>query len=1562
MKIQEKLEMARRELLDLGLRNGLINYRPLKSKGVEVVGEMPAQLLQALVYEQKALTFLPAPESKLPPKELLASPIMDQAIDDMPAQTIAPRKATNSLLTIHPATELPKRLLNTYYAARTILEEQGVNLLYLALGMLRWYETPTTPLERRAPLLLIPVQLERKTITDRFYIRWTEGDLEDNPSLRAKLKAEFGMDLPPLPEELDLNAYFGAVEYAVQSAPRWTVDHQAVALGFFSFSTLLMYDDLQDEKWPAHAQPSQHPILQALLQTGFAEPPPALAEDAHLDAHIAPLDLAQVVDADSSQIRAMADIFHGRNLVIQGPPGTGKSQTITNIIAEAIQREKTVLFVAEKMAALEVVKRRLDTIGLGDACLELHSHKSNKKNFLAELRRTLDAGKPKSTDFQQDVQTLLKKQEILNQHSLAMNTPIRQTGLTVYQIYGELLQLQKQLADVTLPALDGQPMMAWSGEKFAHVLDLTQSLQTLLGQIGVPQQHLFWGSQLLVYLPADRRRLKESCQQALAATQQLSQKGEQLASEMGLEMPADRPQALLLTQAAHKALAAPSFVGVQIHAPEWLKQGQEIISALAAGSRLAQLHQQYQSWLIPEAWTQELLPVRQAYQAHAHKWYRFIFKEFRQAQNRLKGLCQKELPKGMVAQKELIEAILEAQRLQPLLKQHQPLLEQLWANHWQGEGSDWDYLQATADWLVLTYQQVENGGMPAQLLPYIATGISPTTLSPYLAQLETALNHHTDTLNHLLQTLQLDETAHLGNGQKVAQLPFAHQQQLVSAWLAQPDALQDIVNYNAITQKFRAANFPQLLPIADSFPLAHLHLVDLLRRTWLEATLDLALSDYPHLATFATATHEHDLHRFCELDQRLFLINRTRLADLHWQRLPRHTANNGQLAILQREFEKKARHLPIRKLMERAGNAIQTIKPIFMMSPFSIASFLPPDTLTFDLIIFDEASQVRPVEALGAILRGKQTIVVGDSQQLPPTSFFDKLGETLTEDDQTESSPTAEIESILGLMRAQGAAQQMLRWHYRSRHESLITLSNAEFYNNQLIVFPSPDAAKKEVGLHFHHLPHTTYDRGKSRTNPQEAQTVAQAVIDHAQNSPHLTLGVASFSVAQTQAIQDELEHLRHQNPHLEPFFAAHPAEPFFVKNLENVQGDERDVIFISVGYGRTADGYLTMNFGPLNQTGGERRLNVLITRARRRCELFSNLTADDIDLNKTTARGLIALKRYLKYAQTGSLDLPAAPHRTADALFDAEVAHALHQHRYTVEHQVGSIGFYLDLAITDPHQPGRYLLGIECDGATYHTARSARDRDRLRQQLLEGLGWKIHRIWATDWFLHPQRELARLLQAIDQAQKQGSTPPLPKPNPAFSVERQTLAPASANLPALPDYQLTLLPTHSSLPLTSLPVIQVADWLVKIVQIESPIHVEEASRRLLQLTPDAKIGNKTKSHIQTALDHATRKKLIHQKGLFLWQPHQPPTPRNRTHLPATSRKLEYIAPEELLLAIELTVKQSLGLQKEAIPQAVCQLLGFSRTPDSAKATFPPLIDQLLHDQRLILQGDFLTIP
>ncbi|MGV3588726.1 MAG: DUF3320 domain-containing protein [Adhaeribacter sp.] len=1559
--IAAKLEAARRELLDLSLRNPLLNYRPLKSRGVEVVNEIPATVYRILVKEGKAMSFLPINAKTA---VTLGEPTPEPGVEEEPT----PEQSDNKLQTKETPAKLDARLLDTYHSARMFMEEQGVSILYLALGSLTWYEAENSTEGRSAPLILVPVELERTTARERFQVRFTGGEIGSNLSLIARMKADFDIILPELPEaeEINVGQYFDEVWRRVVGRKGWVINSKAITLGFFSFGKFMIYNDLDEANWPDTSKPQQHRILNALLlDQGFTEPASHISEDAHLDEYLAPATTRQVVDADSSQTLAILDVNQGRNLVIQGPPGTGKSQTITNLIAEALGQGKTVLFVAEKMAALEVVKRRLDKVGLGVACLELHSHKTNKKDLLQELNRTLELGKPKTQTLDSDLKLLEQVRSRLNDYADAVNTPVGVSELTVYTIFGRLMQLRKKYAGVVLPRLVLPAFLNWTLDEFKSREVLVEETQARLKQIGQPTNLLFWGSQRKTLLPSEQNRLEPALEAAAAATQSLREATGQLAQTLTLPALETIPEAENLSKIAYRLQQSPRYQGINLGSDVWLQQATDLQKLIAAGKQVAVIRRQHESVLLPEAWdAPDMLPIRQDLMAYGDKWWKFVSSPYRQSKKRLAGYTQTGLPADNAGQLALVNAVLEAQRQQKIVTQYAELGKTAFGTQWQADASNWDQLDEVSRWATALHQAVEKGELPTAVITYLTQEPNLATLKPLQQALEAALQEQNARRLEITQQLQLNDTQRFGEHNDLRNPTFREQEALFLVWRQHLDELHQVVAWNNLTDRLQDAGLQKIINLANTWTEAAQYLTVAFAQTWLEALLEKAYEERPALLHFERASHEEVIQKFTHLDNLMLAYNQTRLAALHYNQLPLHEAG-GQLGILRREFEKKSRHLPIRQLMAKAGKAIQTIKPVFMMGPLSIANFLPPESLHFDLVIFDEASQVKPVDALGAILRANQVVVVGDSRQMPPTSFFDAL--VKEEEVVEEENFTADVESILGLFAAQGAPQRMLRWHYRSRHESLIAVSNQEFYENRLVIFPSPDAGRKKAGLVYHHLPATFYDRGKTRTNPKEAERVAQAIMEHARNSPNLSLGVAAFSMAQMQAIINHLEILRRENPELESFFMGNPNEPFFVKNLENVQGDERDVIFISIGYGRTEEGQLSMSFGPLNGIGGERRLNVLITRARLRCEVFTNLSPDDIDLTRTQARGVQAFKTFLSYAQNGQLTLAAGNSEALESPFETLVYETLTQAGYEVAAQVGSAGFYLDLAIVHPTQPGRYSLGIICDGAGYHQARTARDRDRLRQLVLEGLGWRIYRVWSTDWFRNPEAEQKRLLRAVQKA-LQENTESQPQSNGQVAqvlpqIQREEVkAPAPNN--ALPLYEIASLKINTGArELHEVPAAELAKWVEKVVQVESPVHQEVVLERLAEGAGVNRVGPRLRLAFATALDRVVLAGAVKQSGEFLWLPEQTTPPlRDRSNLPADSRDLELISPEELSGVILKVVEEALGLALPEAAPAVTRLLGFTRCTDYMRERITLIIDELLQAGKLVKQGEQLHLP
>jgi very-short-patch-repair endonuclease len=730
-----------------------------------------------------------------------------------------------------------------------------------------------------------------------------------------------------------------------------------------------------------------------------------------------------------------------------------------------------------------------------------------------------------------------------------------------------------------------------------------------------------------------------------------------------------------------------------------------------------------------------------------------------------------------------------------------------------------------------------------------------------------------------------------------------------------------------------------------------------------EALLKKAFYEHPELSKFFGDTHEHKIRSFTELDRKIIELNRLRLMWKLYQKLPNirtEASPNSELGILKQQFERKRGRMPIRQLLKHTSGLIQKINPCFMMGPLSVALFLDPRAIKFDVIIFDEASQVRPEDALGALLRGHQAAIIGDSRQLPPTTFFDKMIADEMDDPETIPSMSSGIESILNLCNV-SFPSKTLRWHYRSRHESLIALSNAEFYDNKLFVYPSPMKRSKDIGLSFIHLPDTIYDRGKSQINRNEAKIVAQAVFEHYKKYPKKSLGVGTFNIKQQQAIIDEVTALRLQHPEMEKHFREDVPEKFFVKNLETIQGDERDVIFLSVGFGKDKNGQLYQNFGPLNQEGGERRLNVLITRARERCVVFSNFTWRDLRINESSGPGIRILKSFLQYAESGDVSCSTISGGDSESPFEDAVYEFLVSNNYEVHKQIGCAGFRIDMAIVDPQQPGRYLVGIECDGAQYHSSQVARDRDRLRQQILNGLGWKIHRVWSTDWYRNSVETKQKLIETIERlkAHPPDNTESIHPDEPRTNGNSDLiidLQPDTQNLTIqnnqaqIPDYQFFSLPNHD-FDLNEISQHDLEEIICDIVEIEGPIHIEELIQRLRVNSNNSRISPRIRERILRSCRKLSTRGTIWQQGEFLWQPSSPDSIL-RKRLPEQGINIDWICDQEISEAIDYILQKQYATTREDLITTSLKIFGLQRRTDRAIPKIDDVIEHKIQTNEL----------
>ncbi|MGI8782105.1 MAG: DUF3320 domain-containing protein [Acidobacteriota bacterium] len=1585
--VRELLDRSRRELLDLSARNRLLSI-PVNSKSARIVqvhDELSEQLFRLLVVEKKTLSFLPGQQARgVQLFDTDGSPetgtdLKDEEIglpqpenDEEPTIGLARRHVDTRLQTTLSPEGLQRRLLGLYGDARTIIEEQGVNILYLALGHLKWLEAEQSDTPRYAPLILVPVELQRKTASERFHLRWREEDIQENLSLAEKLKTEFAIKLPPFPEDDDFSVskYFEEVTNTIATAKRWEVLPNAITLGFFSFAKFLMYRDLDPKNWPDGDMLLKHHCLTGLLLDGFPHGEPLLSGEVHLDELIPASRLDHVVDADGSQTLAIEEVRRGRSLVIQGPPGTGKSQSITNLISTAVLDGKRVLFVAEKLAALEVVKRRLEREGLGPLCLELHSNKSNKRAVIDQIGRTWKLGHPRAPDHEALVPELEQSRGILNQHAKSLHERLTPSDLTPFFIMGRLTLLGDRGREATTVTFAGAKN--WTAGDLRERRKLVYELTSRVNQIGLPGQHPWRGVCKGTVMQIDLAPLETLIRSFVSRLCELRETYQLVASSLSQSEPSNLLECERQRVTCEYVTKAPALDKQALCNGVWDAGINGLRDLVMEGLKLATVLTQVGSQVTESTWDKDFSQARANLAAYGRSLFRLFNGDYRRALAQMRGALTVQLPKAFSDRIAIADQIVTGQRSLRAIRKGDSLGQSAFGSLWRREKTDWNQLEAILNWVA----KQREAGLDANFRQLFARLPDHDHVARIVETFTTRLSAVREEAKGLVNELDLD--CHIAFGQKdIETVPLKALAERCQLWLSQMEALSHWNNYFIRARHARELGLASLVEGLETGAIHPEALLDCFDRAYFSELLRDVNRQKPNIVQFDGFLHDTRVLEFTQLDRKRLALAKYRTLLRHCQGMPLSNSGVGAAGIVKGELEKKRNLRTVRRLLKDAGSVVQAIKPVFMMSPLSVAQFLEPGAVEFDLLVIDEASQVQPVDALGAIARCKQIAVVGDSKQLPPTQFFTRLTTESSEPDDEEAAQVVEakdIQSILGLCCASGLPETMLRWHYRSRHHSLIAVSNHEFYEDKLFIIPSPYSESTELGLKFNYVPEGVFDSGASATNRIEARAICRAVINHARKSPDLSLGIAAFSIRQRQAILDELELLRRENPDTEAFFNSHPTEPFFAKNLENVQGDERDVIFISVGYGKNAQGYMAMRFGPLSNEGGERRLNVLISRAKKRCEVFSSVTADDLDLNRASGRGVAALKTFLSFAETGRLAVAQQSGKEEESPFEEAVRRAVESLGYEVHPQVGISGFFIDLAVVDRERPGRYLLGIECDGAAYHSSRSARDRDRLRQAVLEDHGWVIHRIWSTDWFQRPKEQLQRVAAAIERAKVAvDETDHRGAPTSEMSV--------SAGCDVTIEREIT--PDRSGADLTGsatpyceanfevprgrdphqLATSEMAQILLRIVNQEGPIHEDELVVRVRDLWDLGRAGGRIQEAVASGVSSlVVSGRCIREDG-FLSIPGAPVVVRNRESASSSLLKPERLPPAEIRAAILALIDANHGATQQEIPAAVANVLGFRRTSDQIRKAIDAQTVKLLQQGALCeINGLLKTAP
>jgi len=1347
------------KLLDLTLRNRLLNFKPGK-KFMKVVTHDVGDLEDALAA---------GGEFKLVAKRSLADMGDPRSEEDFKAEhgiTSAEQHAKAVLSKKEICFDVEKDKLQDYATvifreAKNALDETGSNSLYLALGTLCWKETSEAETVLKAPILLVPVKLKRGAVGSGIRLERLDEETIFNPTLMQKLAIAFDISLPYVDGQLptdnsgvDVDKIFATLRKKVEDLKGFEVIKESY-LGLYSFAKYLMWRDLSINSHDLLKNKVVDHLVNHHGENFQDEGEAVRPED--LDRDFSPQSLYTPLLADSSQLAVICTAEKGRNMVVEGPPGTGKSQTITNLISHFLANGKTVLFVAEKMAALEVVHNRLADIGLAEFCLELHSTKAKKSEISKQFVQVFDCADTKFvTDWDREAQRLAALRNELNALVSVLHKRHR-NGLSVYEAMGWTLMRDKELARFDWVDSDAHDY----NEKGA-LEDFVGDLAALATRLSKIAGHPLNEVKKIAWTPSWQDSLLDTAKQCIEQVANIEACLTDFAILVKVDANLVSLNQLKSIDELADALMMVSQMSVESASQVFSTQERKKLDELVRhGNARALLWSNFVNF-DPDLKTLKAAPLKLQWRAATQDWWPKSWLSKRKVSNQIRLFS---LAKTRVTD-EVMDSFLD--NLAKLNVEDQYLQENAsvglasLGEVFKAENTDWNKAAAHLSWMEGTAQAVQKAfefqmdqleaarNTLRMMLTDQGESFAPGGRLYNVAQAyREAYSAFTSVFTSLKELSGNSEL--LGGHSQVGVLGRIRLAQ--AQWQAHTQEIQPWCKWNDSRSKALSLGLQGLI---ERVELGVVGLGDLKQyfvvsyaNWWLRSILDKE----PLLANFSGASQAYKIEEFQKADERFQKLTIQYVQAKLRGKIPTGSELSGDLkdavGFLRREAQKQKMHRPIREVLNKTASVLPRLKPCLLMSPQSVAQYLSTSNQLFDVVIFDEASQIPTWDAVGAIARGKQLICVGDPKQLPPTNFFSASDSSGNFDDES----LIEMESILDECLSCGMPLSRLVWHYRSRNEGLITFSNFQYYGSDLLTFPSPVEIDNSVEFVDSK---GVYEPGKSRTNKIEADKIVEEIERHylAGEGNKLSIGVITFNSTQQALIEKLLDARRLANRKLDEAIEQADTEELFIKNLENVQGDERDVIFFSITFAKDATGKLSMNFGPMNKEGGHRRLNVAATRARHKVKIFSSLRPEDIDLSRTNSRGVADLKAYLDFALHGVRVLAEQAVPTGqepDSPFEMQVIEALRNRGWRVVPQVGVSGYRVDMAVVNPHAQGKFLLGIECDGATYHSAPSARDRDRLRQLILEGLGWNIHRIWSTDWWFNLEIPLKALLTRLDE-------------------------------------------------------------------------------------------------------------------------------------------------------------------------------------------------------------------
>lgn len=1605
-----RIDYWKQQLLDLTLRNRLLNFRETKQT-IPLVCPEPEELEDELAADSAFSILAQTPMmAGLDPRALTRQ--AENNFQDPVAVDLRNELAAKRLRSSLTEEELAKRLLDLYRRARLDMEESGSNTLYLALGMLEWKEDKESERIFRAPILLIPVRLTRESSRHSFKLQRYDEDAIINVTLLELLRRDFELEIPgvnPPPEDesgVDVPLLFRLFRQAIRDMVGWEV-HRDTWLAQFSFTKFLLWKDLNDRvEMLTHNYVVEHLVNRP--GQAFAAEGPGVKEE-ELDEQVPYDNTFCPVSADSSQLAAIVAASSGKNMVLQGPPGTGKSQTITNLIAHSLALGKRVLFVAEKRAALEVVHRRLSQIGLGPFCLELHSNKAGKADVIRQFGEALHFTEQQTPA---EWKILAKKLETgrgeLNTYVDELHKEYP-NGLSAYRCYSWLISHENP----DLPTASATDPLRIDGIE-THSREHLEKLRQLCDDLQIRGQERRLSTEAKVALkPFGTTEWTPDWEdEAVAAalrvdaaiaglTPCLRESSETLGlpvSEAGRQWLGDFVQLGVLL------VDAPKLPAAFVQAGDWQAFREQVATAVAAGRERDARREDLQGFDLTQLRNLDLAPIQQKFSALAEKkgWMAGIKRWW--SLKPVRELRQKGAAKWRTA--DAPGFFVTADKWQAacgVVDETSPTAEEAlgtWGSEGEAEWARIDAILRFGDDLHYLIHRLA-GRKVEQLLQVRAQLGQLLTVAPDVLARDKPIGESFLQLGESWEEMEQAE-AHFRELLALREAETRENEGYLKRFAELATCVKnhrkDLQNWCRWQQSYQQAEEAQLGALSRAvergdFPLEKLRAA--FDYNYRENFIRRLITISATLREFWGEEQQKRVEIFNELDERFTRLTAQAVTARLASELPRarkeECPHNTELGILQRELVKRARHKPVRSLFKEIPTILPKLKPCFLMSPLSVAQYLDAGQNDFDLVVFDEASQIPVWDAVGAIARGKQVVIVGDPKQLPPTNFFTRSD---PDDDTIDEGMVVDLESILDECIGTQMGVYNLRWHYRSRREGLITFSNRHYYGNRLHTFPSPHAGN--AGVRLVAVEDGFYDKGKTRTNLAEAEAIRDEVLQRLTDPErgHQSIGIVTFSQAQQTLILDKLDETRREHPELEAHFGENVEEPVFVKNLENVQGDERDVILFSICYGPDQRGRVSMNFGPLNRAGGERRLNVAVTRAKHEIVVFSTLRGDQIDLSRTRALGVEHLKNYLEYAERGPRALGTVeeviePEERA-AVFENEVAEFLRKEGFEVDTAIGCSGYKIDLAVVAADEPEQYLIGIECDGPTYRDAATARDRDRLRRSVLEGLGWRMHRIWSTDWWRDREIAAGRLLEVVQEAAKDYAAKKKEKTevssNPGYptdadgtlSVEEEKPAPETEPLRFAGTvtvaeeqgrermYPEIVLANQSAAETFYEPkaVTQIKKQMRRIVELEGPMTESFLVRRVMEEWGFGRSGSRIRTVLQRCLPEGLAKTCQNDETVY-WPKKETPEQFTQYRVPTeqkeSRRKAEELPVEEIENAILEILERYLSYPREDLLREAGRRFGIGRLTESISGYMEAALDRVIEKGRVIADDQTIRL-